>query len=108
MSPPGAAATLGVGYFRALVDSAAKEHPRVAIEAVMDCGADPGYALSALRLGFKHVVLRADARAQARVVDIGRQLGARVTARAPAVTALDQRMTVAPSRRTRATAKKHR
>ena len=83
VSPPGAAAYLGVGYFWALAEAARAEYPDVAFEAVMDCGAAPGYALSALRTGFKAVVLRGDVRARARVAAIARALGAQLLARPP-------------------------
>ncbi len=83
VSPPGAAATLGVGYFRALVDAVAAEFPGVPLEAAMDCGADPGYALAALRLGFKRVILAGHPKARARVADIARQMGASVASRPP-------------------------
>lgn len=56
-SPPGAAAYLGVGFFWALVEAARADVPGVEVEAVMDCGDDPGWALAALRTGFKAVVL---------------------------------------------------
>jgi hypothetical protein len=78
VSPPGAAAYLGVGFFAALVDAARAEFPGIAIEAVMDCGEDPGWALSALRMGFKAIALRGDPRARARVAAIARAMGARV------------------------------
>ena len=83
VSPPGAAGYLGVGYFAALVDAARAEFPGSAIEAVMDCGDDPGWALSALRMGFKTIVLRGDRRARARVAAIARAMGAHVVTRPP-------------------------
>ena len=83
VSPPAAAAYLGVAFFRALVDAARAEFPGIAIEAVMDCGDAPGYALSALRMGFTTIVLRGDPRARARVAAIARAGGARILARAP-------------------------
>jgi hypothetical protein len=86
VSPPGAAAYLGVAYFWALVEAARAEFPDVAVDAVMDCGDDPGWALSALRTGFKRVVLGSNRRARARVAAIARALGARLVARAPRAT----------------------
>jgi hypothetical protein len=83
VSPPGAAGYLGVGFFAALVDAARDEFPGIAIEAVMDCGEDPGWALSALRMGFKTIVLRGDPRARARVAAIARAMGAHVVTRPP-------------------------
>jgi len=83
VSPPGAAAYLGVGYFAALIEAARAELPDVAFEGVMDCGDDPGFALSALRMGLKCVVLRGDTRARARVAAIARAMGARVLGQSP-------------------------
>jgi hypothetical protein len=78
VSPPGAAAYLGVGFFAALIEAARAEFPDVAIDAAMDCASDPGHALAALRLGFKTVILRGHPRARARVTAIARDVGARV------------------------------
>jgi hypothetical protein len=83
VSPPDAAAYMGVGFFWALVEAARAEFAGVAAAAVMDCGAAPGFALSALRTGFKAVVLRGDPRPRARVAAIARELGAEVLARRP-------------------------
>lgn len=83
VSPPDAAASLGVGFCRALVEVARAEFPAIDIEAVMDCGDAPGHALAALRMGFKEVVLRGDPRARARVAAIARGMGARLLARPP-------------------------
>jgi hypothetical protein len=84
VSPPGAAAYMGVGYFAALADAARAEFPEIAVEAVMDCGRDPGWALSALRTGFTAVVLRGHPGARARVAAIARVMGARVLRDPPA------------------------
>jgi hypothetical protein len=83
VSPPNAAAYLGVAFFWALAEAARTEFPGVAVEAVMDCGDSPGFALSALRAGFATVVLRGDPRARARVAAIARAMGAKLLSRAP-------------------------
>ncbi len=83
VSPPNAAAYLGVGFIWALVEVARAEFPGAAIESVMDCGDAPGFALSALRTGFKAVVLRGEPRARARVAAIARAMGARLLSRPP-------------------------
>jgi len=83
VSPPDAAAYLGVGFFWALAEAARSEFPRITIEAVMDCGADPGFALSALRTGFDGIVLRGNPRARARVAAIARSIGAHLLVRSP-------------------------
>jgi hypothetical protein len=53
----------------------------------MDCGDDPGWALAALRTGFRTVVLAGHPRARMRVAAIARRMGARVIARPPAARA---------------------
>jgi len=82
-SPPGAAAYLGVGFFWALVEAARADVPGVEVEAVMDCGDDPGWALAALRTGFKAVVLGGHPGARRRVAAIAKALGARVLLQRP-------------------------
>ncbi|MNC97190.1 hypothetical protein D3C83_147720 [compost metagenome] len=66
-----------------MIEAARAEEPGVAVEAVMDCGADPGWALAALRTGFTAVVLGGNRDARARVTAIARRLGARVLAVPP-------------------------
>lgn len=85
MSPPDAAAYLGAAYFWALVEAARAEEPSVTVDAVMDCGDGPGWALGALRTGFKTVVLTGNEEARVRVSAIARRLGARVLAQRPVV-----------------------
>lgn len=55
LSAPDAAASVGPGWFDALVAQARVAYPTVRMNAVLDCGDAPGYALSALRHGFKIV-----------------------------------------------------
>src|SRR5688500_11010161 len=57
ISPAAASATMGVGYFHALVDLARRSAPAAAIVATIDCGDAPGHALAALRCGLKRIVL---------------------------------------------------
>lgn len=85
VSPPDAAAYLGAAYFWALVEAARAEVPGVAVEAVMDCGDGPGWALGALRTGFKTVVLTGNEETRARVSAIAKRLGARVLDRRPVI-----------------------
>lgn len=67
---------LGALVFREMVALAAARYPEARFRAVLDCGADPGYALNALRHGIKAVRLRAPAEVRRRVADIAAQLGA--------------------------------
>jgi len=55
---------------------AAEAHPGAAIEGVLDCGAMPGHALAALRLGLK--TIRYDGPSFEAVSDIAAQSGATV------------------------------
>ena len=57
-SAEGAAAYAGAAWFLAIVEAAHGDHPRARFEAVLDCGADPGIALAALRAGCRAIVLR--------------------------------------------------
>lgn len=55
LSAEGAAATVGIPWFKAVVERARASHPRTGAEAVMDCGDKPGHVLGALRHGFTRV-----------------------------------------------------
>ena len=79
-SAPGAAAYLGAGVFRAMIDIARREFPDVPARWVLDCGEAPGLALGALRIGVPTVRLRVRPDVLARVADIAGQLGAAVDA----------------------------
>ncbi len=74
VSPPGAAAYLGAGYFRALVEAARAEAPEVEIVALLDCAGDSGSALAALRAGLG-VIFTGPEPAAARIADIAAQRG---------------------------------
>ena len=76
VSAPGAAAYLGAGVFRHLVTEAAAAFPGAAVRAVLDCGADPGLALNALRLGVEAVRVDVPAPVRARLSDIAKRMGA--------------------------------
>lgn len=58
-SPPAAAATLGIGWWQALVSGLRAEFPQVAFQAVLDCGTAPGLALAALHAGIEAVEVAA-------------------------------------------------
>ena len=77
-SASGAAAYLGSGVFRAMIETIGGEFPNVPFTAVLDCGDAPGLALGALRIGIPAVRLQASAEVLARVADIAGQLGGRV------------------------------
>ncbi len=49
VSAPAAAASLGPAVFLALIARAAGEAADITVEAVLDCGEDPGFVLAAVR-----------------------------------------------------------
>ena len=79
-SAPGAAAYAGVGYLKAIADQAAAEHPDVDVAAVIDCGADAGIAMAALRIGWRTIRFSGPAKVRAKLADIAAQTGARLVA----------------------------
>ena len=54
-SAPEAAGYLGALWFRELVRMVSDEHPGVEVNAVLDCGEQPGHVMAALRQGLKRV-----------------------------------------------------
>ena len=54
-SAPEAAGYLGTLWFRELVRMAGEERPEARVDAILDCGDQPGHVLSALRQGLKRV-----------------------------------------------------
>jgi hypothetical protein len=92
LSPPGAAATLGPLWWRALMD-AAREAATAPMADILDCGAAPGYAMAALRCGCPILVL-APCPSWRAVAAAAGTIGAVVLdSRPPAMTILDWRRT---------------
>ncbi len=54
-SAPEAAGYLGALWFRELVAMASAERPEAEVDAVLDCGDQPGHVMAALRQGLKRV-----------------------------------------------------
>ncbi len=54
-SAPEAAGYLGALWFRELVAMVSEERPEVRVNAVLDCGDQPGHVMAALRQGLKRV-----------------------------------------------------
>lgn len=73
LSPPAAAAYLGAAVFRHMIAEAARGRSGLDYRAVLDCGADPGLALGALRDGTRVVRLQATEEVRAKVADIAAQ-----------------------------------
>jgi hypothetical protein len=83
-SPPGAALTLGPGYWRALAEAVAAEDQRA--ECVLDCADDAGAVLAALGEGIARVRFAGPSAVRDRLDAIARKSGARlVDADPPAV-----------------------
>ena len=72
---PGAASYAGVGFLKAVVDAAAGGAD---VEAVIDCGAESGAALAALRAGWTRVLYSGRREVRDKLADIAAQQGARV------------------------------
>ncbi len=75
-SAPGAAATVGAGFFAALVEAARAEFPDVPVKAVLDCGGDVGLALGALRVGIQAIRVETSGETRTRLADIADQCDA--------------------------------
>lgn len=91
LSAAGAALYTGCGWWRALVERARAEYTAVAIDDILDCADASGYALGALRVGQRRIVLHADAPGRSAVVAIAGSLGGEVLAvRPPALDMADR------------------
>jgi len=77
-SPPDAAASMGPGLFRAIVEAARAAVPQARSLAVLDCGDRPGDVMAALREGCEAVCFRGDPELAAKLADMARQSGARL------------------------------
>ena len=82
-SAPGAAAHAGVGFLKAVADEAG------AVDAVIDCGADAGTAMAALRAGWTRLVFSGDEAMAAKLADMAAQVGATVGAEESGAAVLD-------------------
>lgn len=88
-SAPGAAAYAGAGYLKAIVDQAASEHADVDCTAVIDCGADAGIAMAALRAGWRTVRFSGPAKVGRKLADIAAECGARLVVDEPEAAPLE-------------------
>ena len=73
-SAPGAGGYAGPGWFKALTDAAMRAVPGARCAVVLDCGAAPGMALAALRLGLQRVRFTGDAETARRLAALGATL----------------------------------
>ena len=83
LSAPGAALNAGPGWFKAVLEQAAAEHPGANFTAALDCAAAPGAALAALRAGFKLVIFDLGHPSAASVLGAAAEAGAEVLGTRP-------------------------
>jgi hypothetical protein len=76
VSAPGAGTYAGAPWFKALVTKAAAAFPQAAVDAVIDCGDEPGTVLAALRAGFKRVIFSGPEPARGRLAALAHAQGA--------------------------------
>jgi hypothetical protein len=86
ISAPGAAAYGGAAWFTELVSTARARHPNAEAEAVLDCGAEPGLALGAIRAGVEAIRIKAPAPVRDRIIAMADAAGCRVVANSRART----------------------
>jgi hypothetical protein len=96
LSAYAAAGYAGCLWWRELVAAARSLHPATPTLDVLDCGAAPGHAMAALRVGQRLLLLDPACPAFAAVADAGATLGAHVLADRPP--ALDLAARGAPRR----------
>jgi hypothetical protein len=70
-SAPGAAGYAGAGWFAAVIEAARATHPQARVLAVLDCGAEPGLALGAIREGVEAIRTQARPAVRAKIKAIG-------------------------------------
>jgi len=78
LSAPGAAAHGGAAWFGEMVAAARAHHPGAKAEAVLDCGAEPGLALGAIRAGIEAIRIKTPAPVRARIAAIASAAGCRL------------------------------
>ncbi len=83
ISAPGAAQSVGIGWFKALVEETRGSYPTVDMIAVLDCGDAAGRTLQALSQGLRHLLVDARSPALPRLRDIAAQHGAAILTARP-------------------------
>ena len=74
----GDGASGGAGWFRALVEAAKREHPEVAVTAILDCHDRPGLVLAGLRAGLNELRFSGQPGVAARLAALAEAAGARL------------------------------
>jgi len=72
-SAEGAAAYMGAPFFQQFIEMARDEFPGVEVIGVLDCGADPGFALAAMREGVDRVRIDAAPDVRAALAEVAAQ-----------------------------------
>jgi len=75
VSPAGAAAFAGPGWFREVVAQAAAAVPDAAFDHVLDCADDAGHAMAAIRDGATAIRFEGPAAVRRKIKDIAAQSG---------------------------------
>jgi hypothetical protein len=83
-SAPGAGGYAGAGWFRALAEAAGAAVPEARFSVLLDCDAEAGPALAALRAGIGGVVFTGRSDVARRLAAIARLRGARLVTARPA------------------------
>lgn len=83
VSPASGAASLGPGWWQAVLRQAAQECPYVPFLALLDCGARTDLAQAALRQGLADICYRGPAASARKLADIAAHYGARLHRRLP-------------------------
>lgn len=83
VSPPSGAASLGAGWWQAMLRLAAAEYPEVEVTAILDCGARADLAQAALRQGLAALCYRGPAGIARKLAEIAAPRGARLHRRLP-------------------------
>ncbi|MCZ6741674.1 MAG: hypothetical protein O7D27_05875 [Alphaproteobacteria bacterium] len=78
LSAPGAAAHGGAAWFKEVVAAARARHPGAEAETVLDCGAEPGLALGAIRAGVEAIRIKARPTVRARIAAMASAAGCRL------------------------------
>ncbi|MGH7096222.1 MAG: hypothetical protein ACREE4_01000 [Stellaceae bacterium] len=82
-SAPEAGISAGPGWWRALVEMARKAVPAAEFSTLLDCGAEPGAALAAIRAQVEAIVFTGRADVAGRLADVARQHGVRLVTTQP-------------------------
>ncbi len=81
VTEPGACARLGPGYLLEMMRQAGLDHD--AVRALIDCGADAGYAMLALRVGWRDIHMAGPGETARRVAEMTEAAGGRFHAVLP-------------------------